>query len=140
LELIFISRQKAPLPGDALTGTPISSRIFVRKPIVAVLADQAKIDALRAQGISWTKVAEHFAESRKKNFTREQADAWCKNGFAILVGRGERQRLLITANLEAFTRLRGLSAKVDKYVAMNQKEEWIGPYLRGQFLKPERSF
>jgi len=108
----------------------------VRKVVIAVLADKSKVLALRAQGISWTGVAEHFDGNTEVNLTQAEADAWHQNGFAIWVRRG---RMLITANLEAFPRLHDLSARVGDYVVRNRKEGWVGPYLRGQFLKPERS-
>jgi hypothetical protein len=104
----------------------------VRKVITALLADHAKVAALRARGLSWTEVANHFAGNPTISLTPDQADAWQKNGFALWVGR---RRMLITANLEAFTKLRDLSAKVGDYVVRNRKEEWIGPFLRGQFPK-----
>jgi len=107
----------------------------VRKIVIGVLADHAKVVALRAQGISWTGVAEHFTGNTAVNLTPEQAREWYKNGFAIWVGR---RRMLITSNLEAFPRLHDLSARVGEYVVRNRKQDWVGPYLRGQFLKPER--
>jgi hypothetical protein len=106
----------------------------VRKVVVAVLADRAKVVSLRAEGISWTGVADHFAGSPSVNLTPGQAAEWYKNGFAIWVGR---RRMLITANFEAFPRLRDLSTKVGDYVARN-REDWVGAYLRGLFLRSER--
>jgi hypothetical protein len=100
------------------------------------VADHGEIATLRAEGLSWTKVAERFECNPALNLTPSQADAWHKNGFAIWVGR---RRMLITARLEAFARLRDLSAVAGDQVAAKRKEEWVGPFLRGQFLKWERS-
>ena len=108
----------------------------MRKIINAVLADHAAVGALRAQGISWAKVAEQFIGNPAVNLTPAQADEWYQSGLAIWVGR---RQMLITARLEAFARFRDLSAVAGDYVATNRKEEWVGPFLRGQFLKLERS-
>jgi hypothetical protein len=107
----------------------------VRKPIVAVLADRAKADFLHDQGLSWAEVFERFAGNPTVNLTLQEAKAWSGNGFAEWAGRG---RMLITARLEAFPRLHDLSARVGGYVATNRKEEWVGPYLRGQFIRRSR--
>jgi hypothetical protein len=108
----------------------------VHKAIVAVIADHDRVAALREQGMSWSKVAERFSSNRTVSLTPAQADAWYKNGFAVWVER--RRRMLITARLEAFARLRDLSAVAGDHVAAKRKEEWVGPFLRGQFLKLER--
>ena len=109
----------------------------MHKAIVAVIADHDRVAALREQGMSWSKVAESFSSNRTVSLTPAQADAWYKNGFAVWVER--RRRMLITARLEAFARLRDLSAVAGDHLAAKRKEEWIGPFLRGQFLKLERS-
>ena len=108
----------------------------MRKVIIAVVADHSEIATLRAEGFSWAKISERFQCNPAVNLTPSQAEAWHKNGFAIWVGR---RRMLITARLEAFARLRDLSAVAGDYVATNRKEEWVGPFLRGQFLRLERS-
>jgi hypothetical protein len=108
----------------------------VREVIVAVLADHDSVVALRAKGMSWSQVAAQFSGSRTVNLTPGQADAWHKNGFAVWVER--RSRMLITARLEGFARLRDLSALAGEHVSAKRKEEWVGPFLRGQFLKLER--
>jgi hypothetical protein len=106
----------------------------VRKVVTAVLADHSKVVSFRAQGMSWSEVEAQFSGNPAVKFTSEQADAWHKNGFAIWVGH---RRMLITARFK--TRLCDLSAtaRFDEDVLTNHKEEWIGPYLRGRFLKPE---
>ena len=109
----------------------------MHKVIVAVIADHDRIAALREQGMSWSKVAEQFSSNRTVNLTPAQADVWHKNGFAVWVDR--RRRMLITARLEAFARLRDLSAVAGDQVVAKRKEEWVGPFLRGQFLKWERN-
>ena len=107
----------------------------MRKVINAVLADSPKIDQLRAQNVPWSKIAAYFDGNPAATFTPAQAKAWRDNGFAIWAG----DTLLITARLEAFTKLHDLSARVGPYVVENRKQNWIGPYLRGQFQKRERS-
>jgi hypothetical protein len=109
----------------------------VRRVIAAVIADHDRVTALREQGMSWSKVAEQFSSNRTVNLTPAQADEWHKNGFAVWVDR--RRRMLITARLEGFSRLRDLSAVAGDHVAAKRKEEWVGPFLRAQFLKLERS-
>ncbi len=114
----------------------ISSSLLVRKLVIAVVADHSRVCALRKKGFSWSRIFERFSGGRQVSLTQEQADEWYENGFAIWVGR---RRILITARLEAFTRLRDLSTVAGDHVATNRKEEWVGPFLRAQFLKLERS-
>jgi len=104
----------------------------MRKSIVAVLADHASAHALRAQGLSWAEVFERFAGNPGLTLTPAEAVAWHENGFGEWAGRG---RLLITARLETFAKLKGLSAKVGDYVLANRREEWVGLFLRDQFVK-----
>lgn len=107
----------------------------MRTAITAIVADYDKVFALRVEGLSWSMIFGRFAGSSQVSLTQAQADALHKNGFAKWVAR---RRMLITARFEAFPKLRDLSAVVDPYVVQNRNEDWIGPFLRSQFLKPER--
>ncbi len=107
----------------------------MRTPVIAVTAERSQVDALRDKGFSWSMIFERFTGGRQVRLTQEQANEWYANGFAIWAGR---RRMLITARFEAFARLRDLSAMAGSDVANNRKEEWVGTFLRAQFLKPER--
>jgi hypothetical protein len=107
----------------------------VRKVVIGVIADYRTVKTLRDQRLSWSQVAEQFTGGREVKLTPAQADAWQKNGLAVWVER--RRRLLITARFDAFAKLRDLSALVGG--DGTEKEEWVGPFLRAQFLKSERS-
>ena len=108
----------------------------MRKVVIGIVVDYRKVKDLRDQGLSWSEIAKKFTGYPEVSLTPAQADAWQKNGFAVWVER--RRRMLITARFEAFAKLRDLSAVAGEDVAQNRKEEWVGPFLRAQFLKRER--
>jgi hypothetical protein len=107
----------------------------VRPTITAVVVDYGRVSALRKEGLSWSMIFEQLAGGSQVRLTQAQADALYKNGFARWAAR---RRMLITARFEAFPKLRDLSAVVDPYVVENRNKDWVGPFLRSQFVKPER--
>jgi hypothetical protein len=108
----------------------------VRQLIIAVLADCERIDNLRKQGKSWGEVVREFNGNPSLQITKAEAEAWYEGGFGIWVDH--HNRMLITARVDAIERLRGLSSTSGEYVALNRKKDWVGPFIRAQFLKPER--
>jgi hypothetical protein len=107
----------------------------VRKNVLAVVADYEEVGTLHKSGLSWSMIFERFSNGSQIWLTLEQAEDFIRNGYGTWAAR---RRLLITSRFEAFTRLRGLSAVAGDHVVRNRKEDWIGPFLRGQFLKAER--
>lgn len=107
----------------------------MRLTITAVMADYESVSALRKEGLPWSMIFERFATGREVRLIQAEADALYRNGFAKWAGR---RRMLITARFEAFPKLRDLSAIADQYVVGRRREDWVGPFLRSQFLKPER--
>lgn len=105
------------------------------RAITAIVADYETVHDLRSDGLSWSAVFERFTGAPEVRLTQAQADALYRSGFAKWAGR---RRMLITARFEAFPKLRDLSAGADPYVIENRGEDWVGPFLRSQFLKAER--
>lgn len=67
---------------------------------------------------------------RKIQLTLAQADALKDNGFAHWIGF---RRMKITARFEAFTKLRGLSAKVGEVATTKSSESWVKAFIGQQF-------
>jgi excisionase family DNA binding protein len=112
----------------------------VRKPIVAIAVDHNVATSLKKQGLSWAEIFDRFDASNKISLTNLQADTLCTSGFAEWASRKDGfLRIVIKARFEAFTKLRDLSVKAGDYVAKNRRADWVGPFLRDQFRKPERS-
>jgi len=112
----------------------------VRKPIVAIAVDYADAATLKEQGLSWAEVFDRFKGSAEISLTHLQADALCTGNFAEWAGRRDGfLRVVIKARFEAFAKMRDLSASAGEYVEKHRKDGWVGPFLRDQFRKPERS-
>ena len=137
----------------------------MRQFVMGVVADHREVDRLRAQGLSWSEVAARFIGNQEVKLTRPEVDALAENGFAFWVER--RDRMLISTRVENFARLSDLSARVGfdsganaikgqsetgeqarartsqgglslMHIGEKRRTDWVGPFLRAQFLKRTR--
>jgi len=119
------------------------------REVISVLADYERVAPLlalhRKHEMSWKEIFDRLDGNTEVRITVAQADALAKNGFGVWSGSG---RMIITARCETFAKLSDLSARVgfdrngeagECLISASQKVDWIGPFLRSQFLKRERA-
>jgi hypothetical protein len=158
MEKFINAHGKKGIPHDFFTAQRALHK--TETEVIAVLADYehvAPLLALHSKGeLSWKQLFDRLEGNTQVRLTQAEAQALAKNGFAVWSGTN---RMIITARCEPFAKLSDLSARIgfdrngnrvvrEGAIAGNRREvvvisesrrDWIGPFLRSQFLKREGS-